>query len=686
MRDRLTTCVALTLMTTASFAGMLIDRATAPWHALKDAKLREAAAVALTNAAQTVTAKTMVPPSGDKHDYMSFGPYWWPDPTKADGLPYIRRDGEENPQSKSGSDRVRLEQMIADVEVLAAAAKRFQDRAAGAEAVRKLRVFFLDPATRMNPHLNYGQAIPGRCEGRGIGLIDTRFFANRLLDALAILEKTGDLTAEDLKGLKAWYAAYLDWMLTSPIGLDEQDEHNNHGTAYDLQAASFAWFVGKEDLARKILENDTKKRIAAQIQPNGSMPHEMSRTRSLTYSTMNVTLFCELALIGEKVNVDLWNYETPDGRSIRRSVEWLMPYWRGDAKWTRQQITPVPKDIGREALAIYQHFCHAPKLRPALTEKDALHVVGNRLVNADGQEVWLQGVAICGLEWRADGDNIRESFEKAILDWNVNCIRLATGTKFWFAEEKGGDSTAYRQLIDDLIAYANARGVYVAIDLHEYKAPTARHARFWTEVAAKYANRPGVLFDLLNEPHDISWREWRDGGELTEGGGEAVAENDEAKDLKTSIGMQKLVETVRATGAKNPLICGCLDWSYDCSGVLKGYALEDKTGNGIVYSVHVYPWKSDWQGKFLDVAAKHPVFLGEVGCQPEAMPFEQTTQDPYVWGPKILACIQKHRLNWTAWSFHPWASPCVLADWDYTPTPYWGAFVRAALRGVPFKE
>ena len=95
------------------------------------------------------------------------------------------------------------------------------------------------------------------------------------------------------------------------------------------------------------------------------------------------------------------------------------------------------------------------------------------------------------------------------------------------------------------------------------------------------------------------------------------------------------------------VICGCLDWSYDCSGVLKGYALEDKSGNGIIYSVHVYPWKSDWQGKFLDVAAKHPLFLGEVGCQPKPMPFEQSTQDPYVWGPKILACIQKNRLNWS---------------------------------------
>lgn len=344
------------LVALPAVGGLLIDRATAPWNALKDAPLRAAASVALTNEAQTVTAKTMVPPSGDKHDYMSFGPYWWPDPTKPDGLPYIRRDGEENPQSKDGSDRVRLERMVEDVEILAAAAKRFKDKAAGAEAARKIRVFFLDPETAMHPHLNYGQAIPGRCEGRGIGLIDTRFFANRLLDAIAILEKTGDLTEADLAGLKTWFSAYLDWMMTSPIGLDEQDEHNNHGTAYDLQVAALAWFVGKEEIARKVLETETKKRIASQIKPDGSQPHELARTRSLTYSTMNATLFCELALLGEKVGVDLWHYETEDGRSIKKAVEWLMPYWNGEKKWTRQQITPVSKDIGREALAIYQHF------------------------------------------------------------------------------------------------------------------------------------------------------------------------------------------------------------------------------------------------------------------------------------------------------------------------------------------
>ena len=343
----------------------------------------------------------------------------------------------------------------------------------------------------------------------------------------------------------------------------------------------------------------------------------------------------------------------------------------------------VPKAKGRELPKV--------KARP-LGERDALHVDGNRLLNAAGDEVWLQGVAICSLEWLADGDHIEDSFAWAIADWRANCIRLAVCTEFWFGEGKqhnarndGGEG--YRRLMDRLIDYANARGCYVAIDLHEYKAPTTRHAKFWTECAKRYANRPGVLFDILNEPHGISWREWRDGGELKDGGGrDEVNETGDGKVVNRSIGMQKLVETVRATGAKNVIIAGGLDWAYDCSGVMNGYELKDAAGNGIMYSVHVYPWKSDWKGKFLACAEKHPLFLGEVGCQPFKMPWESKLVDPYEWAPDVIACIQRHRLNWTAWSFHVSASPCVIADWDYNPTTCWGAFVRAALRGARFES
>ena len=151
--------------------------------------------------------------------------------------------------------------------------------------------------------------------------------------------------------------------------------------------------------------------------------------------------------------------------------------------------------------------------------------------------------------------------------------------------------------------------------------------------------------------------------------------------------MQKLVETIRATGAKNIIIAGGLDWAYDLSGILKGYALEDKTGNGIMYSAHIYPWKSDWQGKVLDVAAKYPIFVGEVGADVKKMSFLplDRQEDPATWVPDMLGLIQKYKLNWTGWSFHVWATPVMLSDWDYTPTPFWGEPAKEALAGKQFE-
>lgn len=323
-----------------------------------------------------------------------------------------------------------------------------------------------------------------------------------------------------------------------------------------------------------------------------------------------------------------------------------------------------------------------------MTAEATLTVAGNRLRNRRGEEVWLQGLAIPSLEWSAEGENLSASFKAAIHDWRANCIRLAVKSTYWFGKgerQPADGGKAYRERVDGLISYASANGCYVVLDLHEYKAPTAAHAAFWKDAATRYANDPAVLFDILNEPHGISWREWRDGGRLagaTRGG--VVDENDEAREVTVSIGMQKLVDSIRAAGAKNIIIAGGLDWAYDLSGIVDGFALEERGGNGIMYAAHIYPWKSDWNGKVLAAAKRHPVFVGEVGCQSAPMPFEKVAQDPYAWAPDMLAFIQRHRLNWTAWSFHPSAAPCVIADWDYTPTPYWGAFVRAALRGAVF--
>lgn len=322
-----------------------------------------------------------------------------------------------------------------------------------------------------------------------------------------------------------------------------------------------------------------------------------------------------------------------------------------------------------------------------------LMVKGNRLVKkGDGAEVWLQGVAVPSLEWSAGGDNILKSVTNALTEWNANVVRLALGSKFWFGVGpwQNDRGVKYRALVDEVVRQCERAGAWVVIDLHEYRAPEQRHADFWRDAAARYANHPGVIFGLLNEPHDVAWEVWRDGGWVTDkpkAKPGVAAENAEPVKKGYSVGMQRLVDVVRKTGARNLVSAGGLDWGYDLSGVLAGHALADPSGNGIMYESHVYPWKRDWQRMFLDAAAKHPILIGEVGCQPTPMPFEdaRSFEPPESWAPDMLGCIQKHRLNWTAWCFHPKASPCLLQDWDYTPTSYWGVPAKAALRGGRFE-
>jgi len=322
-----------------------------------------------------------------------------------------------------------------------------------------------------------------------------------------------------------------------------------------------------------------------------------------------------------------------------------------------------------------------------------LAVKGNRLVRkSDGAEVWLQGVAVPSLEWSAGGDNIMKSVTNALTEWNANAIRLALGSKFWFGtgpwQNDGG--VKYRALVDEVVRHCERQGAWVVLDLHEYRAPEQRHADFWRDAATRYANHPGVIFGLLNEPHGISWEVWRDGGWVTnkpKAKPGVAAENAEPVRKGHSVGMQRLVDVVRKTGARNIVSASGLDWGYDLSGVLTGFALVDKSGNGVMYESHVYPWKREWQRMFLDAAAKYPILVGEVGCQPTPMPFEdsKTFEKPESWAPDMLGCIQQHRLNWTAWCFHPSASPCLLADWTYAPTPYWGVPAKAALKGQAFE-
>ena len=308
------------------------------------AKIEADAKKALSEGPFTVTSKTQAPPSGDKHDYMSQAPYFWADPKSPNGLPYIRRDGERNPEINKYPDHKILDELENSVETLSLAYYLKGDETYATKAVQLLRAFFLDPATKMNPNLEYAQAIPGVNTGRGIGLIETRGLT-RVVDAIGLLNGSKALTDADKQGLKDWFGKFLAWMQESKNGRDESASKNNHGSSYDVQTASYALFIGKRDLAKQIIETAKAKRIALQIEPDGRQPLELERTRAWSYSIMNLDELMQLATLGDVVGVDLWNYKTTDGRSIRRALEYLYPFAIGE-KWTYQQLGEwQPQDL-----------------------------------------------------------------------------------------------------------------------------------------------------------------------------------------------------------------------------------------------------------------------------------------------------------------------------------------------------
>jgi hypothetical protein len=324
-----------------------------------------------------------------------------------------------------------------------------------------------------------------------------------------------------------------------------------------------------------------------------------------------------------------------------------------------------------------------------------LHVQGNQVLNKDGKAVWLQGANVVSLEFSIKGERVLRSAQVAVDDWKANIIRLPVKEEYWFGKNSGqkDGGASYRELVDAAITLIANRGAYVLLDLHRFRAPRHEHVDFWKDAATKYKDHPALLFDLFNEPHGTSWELWRNGGFVADKDAPAdedafLTPEEKAAGAKGfhSVGMQALVDAVRATGARNIVVTGGLDWAYDLSGIAQGFELADKGGNGIIYSTHIYPWKKGWQEKVLVIADKYPILIGEVGADAKKMSFipAEQQEDAATWVPAMLGFIQQHRFHWTAFSFHPAASPVMITNWDYTPTPVWGAFVKRALAGEHF--
>lgn len=274
--------------------------------------------------------------AGTIHDFYSEGDYWWPDPNKPDGLPFIRRDGQSNPENFT-SHRLILRSMRNQVSTLALAYRISQDESYASHAVRILREFFVDEATKMNPNLNYAQAIAGICTGRGIGIIDTIHLTD-IPFAVEVLKSSPSMTADLYHSLRDWFSQYLGWMLSSPNGIEEMNTLNNHCVCYIMQAAVFALFTDNEQIA-EFCRFQYKTRLLTQMDMDGSFPLELARTKPYNYSAFildNLTSICQLLSTKED---NLWFFETPDHKSYQKALDFLSPYILDKAKW------PYPKDV-----------------------------------------------------------------------------------------------------------------------------------------------------------------------------------------------------------------------------------------------------------------------------------------------------------------------------------------------------
>lgn len=271
---------------------------------------------------------------GGPNDFYSNGDYWWPDPAKPDGLPYIRRDGETNPNNfvEHRHCIMRLRDAVA---ALGAAYKITGDDQYAAKAAALLQVFFLDPATRINPNLQYAQAVPGVSPGRGTGIIDTLHLIE-VPRAIEAMERSPAFPAAETAGLKKWFADYVTWMTTSKNGKEEAAAGNNHAVAFWLQVAVFSQFTGDEAQMAECRRRYTEIFVPKQMGADGGFPAELARTKPYGYSIFQLDNMITLCQTLSNTNQNLWDFTLPDGRGIRKAVAFMYPYLADKSTWPRK--------------------------------------------------------------------------------------------------------------------------------------------------------------------------------------------------------------------------------------------------------------------------------------------------------------------------------------------------------------
>ncbi len=284
----------------------------------------------------TVTATPAARSAGGLHDFYSEGDYWWPHPLSADS-PYVQKDGMSNPANFT-AHRHAMIRFSRITGALAAAYKITGDDRYVLQALTHYKAWFTDTVTMMYPHLQYAQAIKGRFTGRGIGIID----GIQLMEAaqgMLLMEKSKRMDAAVLAGTKKWFDVFLTWLCNHPYGKDEMNAANNHGTCWVMQAAVFAKFTGNRAQMEFCSNRYKNVLLPRQMAEDGSFPLELKRTKGYGYSIFNLDAMATICQVLSSDDNDLWNYETRDGKSIKKGIAYLYPFIADKTKW------PLPPDV-----------------------------------------------------------------------------------------------------------------------------------------------------------------------------------------------------------------------------------------------------------------------------------------------------------------------------------------------------
>ena len=294
------------------------------------ARILKAASQYLSEAPITITASHSSRSAGGMHDFFSEGDYWWPDPQNPNGL-YVQRDGMSNPDNFNEHRRA-LMRLSVQVPALVAAWKITRNARYAKHAARHLRAWFLDPSTRMNPNLQYAQAIHGRFTGRGIGIVDTIHLVE-VARAIEILKDSSALSMSELGGITQWFTDYLTWLTTSKNGLEEREAKNNHGTCWVMQVSAFAHLTGDQKLLDYCRDRFKTEIVPNQIAADGSFPQELRRTKPYGYSLFNLEAMATICQILSTPEDNLWTFQLFDGRGVKRSMEYMTPFIRDKKSW-----------------------------------------------------------------------------------------------------------------------------------------------------------------------------------------------------------------------------------------------------------------------------------------------------------------------------------------------------------------